>query len=146
MRLGTLGFPAISAGFALAMMVRVAASDRPSPSDITAIVGTWRGSSTCTDRVAAPACQDEVVVYDVRRADKAGVVTLAADKIVDGRRLPMGELDFAYDTKEGCWRTEFQTPRVHAAWCLVVEDTRMAGTLRLLPGGETVRKVQLRRE
>ena len=139
-------FLAISAGLGLALMVDAAASDGPSPSDITALLGTWRGSSTCTDRVAAPACQDEVVVYEVRRTDKVGVVTLAADKVVDGQRLSMGEFDFVYDKREGCWRTEFQTPRVHAAWCLVVEDTQMTGTLRLLPGGETVRKVQLRHE
>jgi hypothetical protein len=143
---GSFIFLATVAGLGLAVMVNAAASEQPSPSDITALLGTWRGSSTCTDRVAAPACQDEVVVYDVRRADKAGVVTLAADKVVDGQRLPMGEFDFTYDQKERCWRTEFQTPRVHAAWCLVVAGTQMTGTLRLLPGGETVRKVQLRRE
>src|SRR2546427_692001 len=30
------------------------------------ILGEWRGTSTCMDKVAYPACTDEVVVYDVR--------------------------------------------------------------------------------
>ena len=78
--------------------------------DDAEVLGTWRGTSTCTDRVAAPACQDETVVYDFRRGDKTGSVVAKADKIVNGKREPMGELEFAYDTAElynprtGTWR------------------------------------------
>jgi hypothetical protein len=35
------------------------AADDHTPQEL---VGTWKGTSTCTDRVAAPACRDEVVV------------------------------------------------------------------------------------
>jgi hypothetical protein len=111
-----------------------------------AFVGTWQGSSTCVNRQLAPACQDETVVYDVRRSEKVGVVTLKADKIVEGRRLPMGELEFTYSSSEGCWRSEFETARVHAAWCLVVKENELTGHLRLVPGNETVRDVRLRRK
>ena len=31
--------------------------------DISAFLGTWRGTSTCVDRELAPACKDEIVVY-----------------------------------------------------------------------------------
>src|SRR6185295_16812892 len=54
-------------------------------------MGVWRGASTCTDRVAAPACHDEVVVYEFTAGAKAGTVHWKADKIVDGQRQPMGE-------------------------------------------------------
>ena len=110
------------------------------------LLGTWRGSSICTDRVAAPACKDEVVVYDVRPSDKTGVAKLAADKVVDKQRVPMGELEFAYDKGEGCWRSEFETPRAHGVWCLVVKGKEMTGTLRVLPARSIVRRVQLRRD
>ena len=115
-------------------------------SGLDSFLGTWRGSSTCTDRVAAPACKDEVVIYDVRPSDKAGVAKLAADKVVDTQRVPMGELEFAYDKGEGCWRSEFETPRAHGVWCLVVKGKEVTGTLRLLPAGSIVRRVQLRRD
>ena len=34
------------------------------------LLGTWRGTSTCVDHIAAPACQDEVIVYEFCRADR----------------------------------------------------------------------------
>jgi hypothetical protein len=86
-----------------------------SPADVSApspLIGTWRGTSTCTDRVAAPACNDEMVVYEFSAGAKGGTVHWKADKIVNGRREPMGELDLAYDKPEQCWKVEFSGPRV----------------------------------
>jgi hypothetical protein len=114
--------------------------------DVAELLGTWRGTSTCSDRVAAPACQDEVVVYEVRRGDKAGELILAADKIVSGQREPMGELTFVFDTKESCWRSDFESPRVTSRWCFIVEGDKLRGTARLLPGNQVVRKVQATRD
>ena len=114
--------------------------------DMNAFVGTWRGSSTCVNRQIAPACQDETVIYEVRRADKPNTATLKADKVVDGQRVPMGELDFLYDEKNACWRSEFTTPRVHGVWCLIVQGTSMTGSLRVLPENADARKVQLTRQ
>jgi hypothetical protein len=116
------------------------AASQPAP------IGTWRGTSTCTDRIAAPACRDEVVVYEFTTGAKAGTVHWKADKIVDGQRAPMGEMDITYDAGEACWKSEFQSPRVHSVWCLVVDDAHMTGTARLLPGKQTIRKVDLRKE
>src|SRR5262245_40590019 len=95
--------------------------------DLAEILGTWRGTSTCVNRQIAPACKDEIVVYEVRRSEKPLTAILAADKVVDGQRLPMGELEFVYDPKEACWRSEFQTARVHAVWCLTVVGRTMTG-------------------
>jgi hypothetical protein len=110
------------------------------------LVGTWRGTSTCTDRVAAPACNDEVVVYDFTPAAKPGTVTWKADKVVDGVRVPMGKMDLSYDAREKCWLVEFKSARVHSVWCLVVDGTHLTGTGRLLPGNETVRKIEAKKD
>ena len=119
------------------------AGEKGDPADF---LGTWRGTSTCVDRKVAPACKDETVIYEVRRADKAGAVILEADKVVGGERLPMGELEFTYSGKDGCWRSEFTTPRTHGVWCLVVEGRKLTGTLRVLPENADVRKVEAVRE
>lgn len=108
--------------------------------------GVWRGTSTCTDRVAAPACRDEVVVYEFTDGPKPGIVRWKADKVVNGQREPMGELDLAYDTGEACWRADFTSPRVHLVWCLVADGGRMTGTGWLLPGKQIVRKIDVRKD
>jgi hypothetical protein len=108
--------------------------------------GVWRGTSTCTDRVAAPACRDEVVVYEFTAGAKPGAVHLKADKMVDGQRLPMGEMDLEYSTGEACWRAEFTSPRLHSAWCFVVKGSQMTGTGTLLPGKETIRKIDVHKD
>ncbi len=112
----------------------------------TEIVGTWRGESICIDRKVAPACTDEVVVFEFRRSPKPGTVSLQADKIVNGERRKMGELEFAWDAGEGCWRSEFETPRTHGYWCLVVDGREVTGTLRTLPERAQVRRLSVRRD
>ena len=116
------------------------------PGDPAELIGLWRGTSTCTDRVAAPACQDEKVVYEFTSAARAATFHWIADKIVDGKRESMGELDLTYDAVEKCWKAEFSSPRTRVVWRLSIEGTRLTGTARLAPGNQTVRKVELRRE
>jgi hypothetical protein len=73
----------------------------PGGGDPAALIGTWRGTSLCTDRVAAPACHDETVVYELKAGARPGVVRWAADKVVDGQRQPMGgERELEYDQAE----------------------------------------------
>jgi hypothetical protein len=96
--------------------------------------------------VAAPACHDELVVYEFTAGAKPGTVHWKADKIVSGQRAPMGEMDLVYDTGDACWRAEFRSSQVHSVWCLAVEGAHMTGTGRLLPGKQTVRKIDVRRE
>jgi hypothetical protein len=110
------------------------------------IVGSWQGTSTCVNLQAAPACRNENVIYVVRRSpDKSGVVILAADKIVSGKHVPMGNLEFAYSGVEKCWRSEFKTPGAHGVWCFVVRFDSLTGTLRELPGNTVVREVRVRK-
>jgi hypothetical protein len=124
----------------------LAASHAAGDHEPSELLGTWRGASTCTDRRAAPACRDEVVVYEFILAAKPATVHWKADKLVDGRREPMGEMDLAYDAGEKCWAVEFDSPRVRGVWCLVVDGGHLTGTARLLPGKETVRRIDARKD
>jgi uncharacterized protein (DUF2147 family) len=111
------------------------------------IVGTWSGSSVCSDRQAAPACKDEQVVYEIHaNPGKPNTVTTKADKVVDGKRLPMGDLEFTRDAKDGSWTSEIDTPRVHALWRLRVDGATLSGTLTSIPSNAVVRKIDLRKE
>ena len=109
-------------------------------------LGVWRGTSTCSDLAAAPACRDEAVVYEFTVGAQSGTVHWKADKMVDGQRAAMGEMDLVYDSGEACWMAEFQAARVHVIWCLTVDGAHMTGTGRLLPGKQTIRKIDVRKE
>jgi len=110
------------------------------------LIGIWRGTSTCTDRVAAPACNDETIVYEFTAGQKPEIVHWKADKVVAGKREAMGELDLTYDTGDGCWRAEFSSPRRRVVWCLSVSGAHMNGSAWLLPGKEKVRKIDADKE
>ena len=111
------------------------------------IVGTWRGTSACVDRKAAPACTDEEVIYEiVASPGHPDSVTVKADKVVDGKRVPMGSLDFTHDSTSRSWTSELDTPRTHALWRLSVSGATLSGTLTLLPSKAVVRRVDLRRD
>ncbi|MBZ5535740.1 MAG: hypothetical protein LAO31_07285 [Acidobacteriia bacterium] len=111
------------------------------------IIGTWRGSSTCINREVAPACKDEQVIYRIKgTAGKPDAVTVEADKIVDGKAVPMGVLEFAYQSMDGSWTSEIETARFHQLWRLVVRGATMTGTLSLLPSKTIVRKLELHKE
>jgi hypothetical protein len=126
----------------LTVMAVAPHAQTPGPSPL---LGTWRGTSTCSDRVAAPACNDEVVVYEFTNGAKPGTVHWAADKVVNGKREPMGEMELAYDEREKCWKAEFNSPRVKSVWRLSVDGNTMTGSARLLPGNETIRTIAARK-
>lgn len=129
----------------IAAILLAAAAAAP-PGDLASFVGTWHGTSTCVDLKFAPACKNEVVIYDVRPADKPGAAILAPDKVVNGERQPMGELEFTYDDKEGCWASAFKNERVNVLWCLKIKDRTMTGWLRDVPTKTVVRKAELTRD
>jgi hypothetical protein len=113
---------------------------------IDEIVGTWRGTSACVDRQAAPACTDEEVIYEiVASPGHPDSVTVTADKVVDGKRVPMASLDFTHDATSRSWTSELETPRMHALWRLSLSGTTLSGTLTLLPSKAVVRRVDLRK-
>jgi len=127
-------------------MARLALGEGQGSGTVDEVVGTWSGASVCVDRQAAPACNDEQVVYEIMRSGKPNTVSVKADKIVDGKRESMGDLEFARDAKNGSWTSELDTPRVHALWRLTVSGAKLTGTLTLLPSKAVVRNLDLRRD
>jgi hypothetical protein len=132
----------------LASLLAATPPAAPPPDDgkPAAIIGTWRGTSTCTDRVAAPACKDEVVVYDFIARETPGVVRWKADKVVNGERLNMGEFDVEYDADDKCWAGEFHGPRSDTRWCLTIDGKHMTGTGVMLPGKQKVRAIDVKKD
>ena len=111
------------------------------------IVGTWSGSSVCVDRQAAPACNDEQVVYEINASPgKPNTVTARADKVVDGKRVSMGDLEFTLDAKNSSWTSALDTPQSHALWRLTVNGAMLSGSLTLLPSKAVVRRIDLRKD
>ena len=132
---------------ALFLMARLAQGEEKGGGTVQEIVGTWSGSSVCSDRQAAPSCNDERVIYEINASSgKPDTVLVKADKIVDGKRVSMGDLEFTRDAKSGSWTSEFETPRSHGLWRLTVNGATMTGTLTLLPSKAVVRKMDLRRD
>ena len=138
----------LSIGTAVALVLLAATGASPAGTDHapTELIGTWTGTSICTDREVAPACKDEVVVYEFSAGKEAATVHWKADKIVDGKRQPMGEMEVAYDAADACWKGEFVSARAHVVWCLAAEAEQLKGTAWLLPGKRTVRKVEAQKQ
>jgi hypothetical protein len=111
-----------------------------------AIIGTWKGTSTCVKDPEHPACHDEVVVYEVRESARGGdAATVEAFKIVEGEKQFMGELEFTWDAAQAAWVSELTTPRVHALWTFFVRGDEIAGTLVDLPSKHLVRNVAVKK-
>ena len=109
-----------------------------------AVSGDWTGTSTCTDLKALPGCHDEVVVYHFTPKDEK-TVHIAADKIVDGKPQFMGEFDMNVDGNRLTNEMSDRQGR-RSLWDFTVDGDHITGTLKLLPGGEVVRKIDVRRK
>ena len=108
-------------------------------------VGSWTGESVCTDK-NRPACKNEVVVYRIEEIPgKQGVLLLLADKIIEGKRDPMGKLECKYDEAESTLSCEFTRRQTHGLWEYKVSGDQMEGTLVLLPEKTVGRRVKVRR-
>jgi hypothetical protein len=105
--------------------------------DIAYLVGDWSGTSLC--QVRPSACNDERVVFHFSNP-QANKITVAADKIVDGKMVNMGSGLWTYGQSAGT--LEWQIPQ--GVWKLAVEGDRMDGTL-VGPDNVVFRKVHLRK-
>jgi hypothetical protein len=112
--------------------------------DISIVLGTWTGTSICVG--TRPACKNEEVVYRFQAA-KAGseVVTLLADKIIDGVRVPMGKMDFQYKEADKSLTCEFKIRQTHGIWSFTIDGDTMNGTLVILPDRSLGRRVSVHR-
>ena len=130
----------------VAGLIALASMTAASAADMAAFVGTWRGTSTCVNREFAPACKDEVVVYEIARTEKPGTAHMKAYKIVNGEKLLMGEMDYTFDVKNACWAGEYRNDHVHIVHRLKIEGTSMTGTLSDVETGTKVRVMALKRD
>jgi hypothetical protein len=113
----------------------------PSP---PSVVGTWKGESLCVGN--RPACKNEVAVYRFEAIPgKAGMFLQLGDKIINGKREPMGKLEYRYDEAKGELSSEFTIGQTHGLWQFKVTGETMEGTLTELPGREVVRRVKVKR-
>ena len=110
----------------------------------TSVVGTWTGTSTCVGN--RPACKNETVVYRfVPLEGHPTQVRLLADKIIDGKRVPMGALVFDIDEQTRTLRSEFRRGQTHGVWSYTVAGDAMTGKLVILPDGSIGRDVKVHR-
>ena len=108
------------------------------------LIGNWVGESICTGN--HPACNDEKVVYRIRlNPNNSSSVTIQADKIVEGKPVDMGTLDFIYDPKTSSLTCDFSRGRTHGVFQLSVEGDLIKGVLMLLPEKEIVRNIKVKK-
>src|SRR5262249_34496482 len=108
--------------------------------DESDLVGDWSGESICQDK--NPSCHDEKNVYHISKSEKPGILTISADKIVNGKAVNMGSIDFKYDKENKTLISESD----RAVWRFVVKDRTMEGTLNLMPGKRLFRRITLKKD
>ena len=114
------------------------------PLNASAVVGTWSGESICVGN--RPACKNEVVVYRFEPVSgKSTVITLLADKIIRGKRVPMYKLDFQYDEFKRTLSCEFTKGHTHGTWEYKITGDTIAGTGIDLASKSVARRVKVKR-
>lgn len=108
------------------------------------IVGTWRGTSLCSDKIAYPACHDEVAHYDIRaKGSSRDTVIVKAGKIVNGAFEEISTDDFVRQP-DGSWKTEI--PRYRVQIVLRVAGDSITGRLTDSGAAKKVRDIALTRQ
>jgi hypothetical protein len=103
----------------------------------TQISGTWRGSSECA--VKDSPCRDETNVYRFSEvAAQPGWFSGTGSKVVNGKEISMGTLNWQYDVKSHI--LESRNP--NGVFRFVVGDSKMEGTL-VLPDATVYRRIHL---
>lgn len=141
-------FPSSVAFFALCSCLgffgALSSSEPQQTAGLDFVLGTWTGTSTCVGN--RPACKNETVVYRVLPVDGHPTqVRWLGDKIIEGKRLPMGALIFDVDEQSRSLRCEFTVNQTHGVWSFKVNGDSMTGTLENLPDKSIGRDVKVRR-
>lgn len=110
----------------------------------SSLVGTWTGESICVGN--RPACKNELVVYRLEPvAGRSTLVTLLADKIIKGKRIPMYKLDFQYDEAKRTLSCDFTQGRTRGTWEYKIIGDSMEGTGIVSAGNSVARRVKVKR-
>jgi len=106
------------------------------------LVGTWVGESICTN--VRPACHDEHAVYHVVIRDgKPGIVSMIMNKLVDGKEIEMGTLDFNVNRDATVLTAEFRHNELHGLWSFTRTGLEMRGTLTVPPHEALIRNIHV---
>src|ERR1041385_5662184 len=121
--------------------------DQAQAAELSKLVGDWSGESICANKEKFPACNDEHVVYHVVLASgKTDTITISADKIVNGKPVPMGTFDFLYDARRQALTSEVKNDRGHFIIEFAVKDDLLEGTLSTLPEKTVVRRIKVKKD
>src|SRR5438552_18049025 len=94
------------------------------PAQTASLTGDWTGESICVGN--NPSCHDEKVVYHISiDPSDSTKLTIAADKIVDGKPEPMGVINLKYDASKQTLTGETQTARYHLLWEFAIKGNSM---------------------
>ena len=100
------------------------------------ISGTWQGNSECV--VKNSPCRDETNVYRFSVATQPGWFFGTGSKVVNGKEVSMGTLNWQYDAKSHI----LESKNPNGVFRFVVGDDKMEGTL-LLPDATVYRRIHL---
>jgi len=102
------------------------------------IAGVWRGHSECA--VKSSPCHDEVNVYRFSKiAGDANKFSVRTSKIVDGKEVVMGSIEWRYNEKDQI--VECEKPPIQ----LAIHGDKMEGALKL-EDGTVYRRIYLKKE
>ena len=91
------------------------------------LLGDWAGESIW--QVKDSPCYDEKVVNHVSKGGEPNLIVVNPDKIIDGKAVDMGTLDFRYDAK-----VETLISEQHGHWVFYINGNKMDGTLTTADG------------
>jgi hypothetical protein len=97
--------------------------EKKTADDGSDLVGDWRGESKVQAK-NTPA-KDEVVVWHIAKGAAPKKLVVTADKIVDGKAISMGALEFTYDRAQNTIACENE----RGIWKLTHNANKMDGTL-----------------
>jgi hypothetical protein len=110
----------------------------------SSVVGTWTGESICVGH--RPACKNEIVVYRFEPvAGNSTLLTLLADKIIKGKRIPMYRLDFQYDESRRTLSCDFTQGHTRGTWEYRIAGDSMEGTGVVMASKSVARSVKVKR-
>jgi hypothetical protein len=143
-KLSQIRLPALLIICWLAASLPVEPASASATAGFASVIGTWKGESICVGN--HPACKNEIAVYRFEAvAGKSDVVVLFGDKIIEGKRVPMGKLEFQFNEVKGELSCDFTINQTHGLWQFKVSGDQMEGTLVTLPSRDLVRRVNVKR-
>lgn len=104
------------------------------------ITGTWRGNSECVLKNSP--CRDEINVYRFSEvAGRPGWFSGVGSKLMNGKEISMGTLEWNYDAEKHILRSE----NSGATFRLVVDGSRIEGSLTLADN-TVYRRIHLKKD